>query len=124
MIRNASLDPSRVPGAATPAEVVGRVATRDIRANTPIPREALQQEGKLAIRVPVGMRAISIDTTAEIAVASSVRATGSMSRWSIPARMRLQARVATAAAGLPRCCRWCRCWRWAKSSSVLRSRTG
>lgn len=73
MIRNASLDPSRVPGAATPAEVVGRVATRDIRANTPIPREALQQEGKLAIRVPVGMRAISIDTTAEIAVAGLVR---------------------------------------------------
>ncbi|WP_232495838.1 Flp pilus assembly protein CpaB [Novosphingobium kaempferiae] len=73
MIRNTAFDPSRFPGAATPAEVVGRVATRDIKANTLIPREALQQEGKLAIRVPVGMRAISIDTTAEIAVAGLVR---------------------------------------------------
>ncbi|MEE4451577.1 Flp pilus assembly protein CpaB [Novosphingobium resinovorum] len=73
MIRNAAYDPARFPGAATPAEVIGRVATRDIGANTLIPREALQQEGKLAIRVPVGMRAISIDTTAEIAVAGLVR---------------------------------------------------
>jgi pilus assembly protein CpaB len=73
MIRNAVYDPARVPTAATPAEVIGRVATRDIAANTLIPREALQQESKLAIRVPVGMRAISIDTTAEIAVAGLVR---------------------------------------------------
>ncbi|HUD27956.1 MAG TPA: Flp pilus assembly protein CpaB [Novosphingobium sp.] len=73
MIRNAAFDPARVPGAATPAEVIGRVATRDIAANTVIPREALEQESKLAIRVPVGMRAISIDTTAEIAVAGLVR---------------------------------------------------
>lgn len=73
MIRNAAYDPGKVPAAATPAEVIGRVATRDIAANTLIPRDALEQETKLAIRVPVGMRAISIDTTAEIAVAGLVR---------------------------------------------------
>nr|WP_159979587.1 MULTISPECIES: Flp pilus assembly protein CpaB [unclassified Novosphingobium] len=73
MIRNTAFDPVKFPAAATPAEVIGRVATRDIAANTLIPREALQQESKLAIRVPVGMRAISIDTTAEIAVAGMVR---------------------------------------------------
>jgi len=73
MIRNTAFDPAKFPAAATPAEVIGRVATRDIGANTLIPREALQQESKLAIRVPVGMRAISIDTTAEIAVAGMVR---------------------------------------------------
>lgn len=73
MIRNTAFDPARFPGAATPAEVIGRVAVRDIPGNTLIPRAALEQEGKLAIRVPVGMRAISIDTTAEIAVAGLVR---------------------------------------------------
>lgn len=73
MIRNAVVDPGKVPGVATPAEVIGKVATRNIAANMLIPREALEQEGKLAIRVPVGMRAISIDTTAEIAVAGLVR---------------------------------------------------
>ena len=73
MIRNAAFDPVKFPTAATPAEVIGRVATRDIAANSILAREALQQESKLAIRVPVGMRAISIDTTAEIAVAGLVR---------------------------------------------------
>lgn len=73
MIRNTAFDPARFPTAATPAEVIGRVATREIAVNTLIPRGALQQESKLAIRVPVGMRAISIDTTAEIAVAGMVR---------------------------------------------------
>jgi pilus assembly protein CpaB len=73
MISNSAFDPTKFPAAATPAEVIGRVATRDIAANVLIPREALQQESKLAIRVPVGMRAISIDTTAEIAVAGMVR---------------------------------------------------
>lgn len=73
MIRNSAFDPARFPDAATPAEVIGRVATHDIAGNTLIPRDALQQEAKLAIRVPVGMRAISIDTTAEIAVSGLVR---------------------------------------------------
>lgn len=49
------------------------MATRDIPANTLIPRTLLGREANLAIRVPVGMRAISIDTTAEIAVAGLVR---------------------------------------------------
>lgn len=73
MIRNTAFDPARFPGAATPAEVIGRVATQDIAANTIIPRGGLDQTTTLAIRVPVGMRAISIDTTAEIAVAGLVR---------------------------------------------------
>lgn len=73
MIRNAVYDPGRFPGVATPAEVIGQVATRDIAPNTLIPRSALGRESKLAIRVPIGMRAFSIDTTAEIAVAGLVR---------------------------------------------------
>lgn len=73
MIRNAKSDPARYPTAATPAEILGKVATQNIPANALIPRAALGQETKLAIRVPIGMRAISIDTTAEIAVAGLVR---------------------------------------------------
>ncbi|MBY2930586.1 Flp pilus assembly protein CpaB [Sphingomonadales bacterium 56] len=73
MIRNAMADPARHPAAATPAELIGKVATRAIAAGALIPRDAIGGEEKLAIRVPVGMRAISIDTTAEIAVAGLVR---------------------------------------------------
>lgn len=73
MIRNATADPARQPGAATPAELVGKVAIRPIAAGAFIPRDAVDREAKLAIRVPMGMRAISIDTTAEIAVAGLVR---------------------------------------------------
>ncbi|WP_342803788.1 Flp pilus assembly protein CpaB [Novosphingobium album (ex Liu et al. 2023)] len=73
MVRSAPADPRRFPMAATPAEVIGKVATRDIPANTLITRTAIDQDSTLAIRVPLGMRAISIDTTAEIAVAGLVR---------------------------------------------------
>lgn len=73
MIRNATADPARHPSAATPAELIGKVATRAIAEGALIPRDAVGGEEKLAIRVPVGMRAISIDTTAEIAVAGLVR---------------------------------------------------
>ncbi|HEX7876136.1 MAG TPA: Flp pilus assembly protein CpaB [Sphingobium sp.] len=73
MIRNALADPLRHPAAATPAELIGKVATRAIPAGSLIPRDAVGGEAKLAIRVPMGMRAISIDTTAEIAVAGLVR---------------------------------------------------
>ncbi|CCA90412.1 Flp pilus assembly protein CpaB [Novosphingobium sp. PP1Y] len=73
MFRSATADPADHPNVAVPSEVVGKVATRDIRANTLIPRAALGQETKLAIRVPRGMRAVSIETTAEIAVAGLVR---------------------------------------------------
>lgn len=73
MIRNATADPARHPSTATPAELIGKVATRAIAEGTLIPRDAVGGEEKLAIRVPVGMRAISIDTTAEIAVAGLVR---------------------------------------------------
>ena len=73
MIRNMVADPGRNPQVATPAELIGKVATRTIASGSPIPRDAVGGEAKLAIRVPVGMRAISIDTTAEIAVAGLVR---------------------------------------------------
>ncbi len=73
MVRNAPSDPARHPGIALPQEVIGKVATQDIPANTLIARSMLGGEANLAIRVPVGMRAISIDTTAEIAVAGLVR---------------------------------------------------
>ncbi|UZW57202.1 Flp pilus assembly protein CpaB [Sphingobium sp. JS3065] len=73
MIRNAAGDPARYPYAATSAEVVGKVATRDIPLRALIAREAVGMESNLAIRVPMGMRAVSIDTTAEIAVAGLVR---------------------------------------------------
>lgn len=73
MIRSAPVDPARYPLVAAPVEVIGKVATRDIPAGALIPRDALDQETKLAIRVPLGMRAISIDTSAEIAVAGLLR---------------------------------------------------
>ena len=73
MIRSANADPMKFPTAISAAEILGKVATRDIPGNSLIPREAIGQETKLAIRVPMGMRAISIDTTAEIAVAGLVR---------------------------------------------------
>ncbi len=73
MFRNASSDPDEHPTVATTAEVLGKVAARDIPANTLITRDALTPETRLAIRVPVGMRAISIATTDEIAVAGLIR---------------------------------------------------
>ena len=73
MVRNASGDPARFPAIATPAEVIGKVATRRVPAGAMIDRAAIDTATKLAIRVPVGMRAMSIDTTAEIAVAGLVR---------------------------------------------------
>jgi pilus assembly protein CpaB len=73
MIGNALADPRAHPLAAAPVELIGKVATRAIAAGALIPRDAVGGEARLAIRVPVGMRAISIDTTAEIAVAGLVR---------------------------------------------------
>jgi len=73
MIRNASGEPARYPLIATAAEAIGKVATRQLDAGSMIPREALEQAARLAIRVPFGMRATSIETTAEIAVAGLVR---------------------------------------------------
>ncbi len=73
MVRNSAGDPARFPGAAMPSEVIGKVATRALPAGATIPRAAVDMATKLAIRVPVGMRAMSIDTTAEIAVAGLVR---------------------------------------------------
>lgn len=58
---------------ASPAEVIGKVALKPIAPNVPIDRTMFDAESKLAVRVPVGMRAMSIDTTAEIAVAGLIR---------------------------------------------------
>jgi len=52
---------------------MGKVALMPIPAGAPIGRSAIGSEDKLAIRVPVGMRAISINTTDEIAVAGLIR---------------------------------------------------
>ncbi|MBO9601085.1 MAG: Flp pilus assembly protein CpaB [Novosphingobium sp.] len=73
MFRSATANPAEHPGVASTLEVLGKVAARDIGANTLISRDALTPETRLAIRVPVGMRAISIDTTDEIAVAGLIR---------------------------------------------------
>lgn len=73
MIRNAAADPVKFPTAVSASEILGKVATQDIPANSLIPRGAIDRAATLAIRVPMGMRAISIDTTAEIAVAGLVQ---------------------------------------------------
>jgi len=73
MVRNTAADPTRFPNIATPPEVVGKVATQPILAGAMIARTNVDLTTKLAIRVPIGMRAMSIDTTAEIAVAGLVR---------------------------------------------------
>jgi len=73
MIRNAPGDPARHPLVATAGEVVGKVATRPLAAGAMIPREALDQAARLAIRVPFGMRAMTIETPGEIAVAGLLR---------------------------------------------------
>ncbi|WP_280117226.1 RcpC/CpaB family pilus assembly protein [Sphingobium fuliginis] len=111
MIRNAAGDPARFPYAATSAEVVGKVATREIPAGALIARDAVGMESKLAIRVPMGMRAISIDTTAEIAVAGLVRPGDRVDVQVVyPGRTPSAGRGEPGAAGRRRCCRWCRFW--------------
>ncbi|MDB5685520.1 MAG: cpaB [Rhizorhabdus sp.] len=73
LIRATPGDPLHGASIASPAEVVGKVATSEIPVGALIARSAIGSEDKLAIRVPVGMRAISIDTTDEIAVAGLIR---------------------------------------------------
>jgi pilus assembly protein CpaB len=73
LVRTAAGDIGHNPTIATPGEVIGKVAIRAIRAGTLIDRTMIDTRTKLAIRVPVGMRAMSIDTTAEIAVAGLIR---------------------------------------------------
>nr|WP_047167899.1 Flp pilus assembly protein CpaB [Sphingomonas sp. Y57] len=73
LVRNGPAPKALQASTASPAEVVGKVATQPIAAGAAIPRAAIAAEDKLALRVPVGMRAISIDTTSEIAVAGLVR---------------------------------------------------
>ncbi|MFD2498395.1 Flp pilus assembly protein CpaB [Rhizorhabdus histidinilytica] len=73
LVRNGPAPKALQAATASPAEVIGKVATRPIAAGAAIPRTAIAAEDKLALRVPVGMRAISIDTTSEIAVAGLVR---------------------------------------------------
>lgn len=73
MIRTSPGDPVRNASIASPVEVQGKVAITPIPAGALIARSAVGFEDKLAIRVPVGMRAIAIDTTDEIAVAGLIR---------------------------------------------------
>ena len=73
MVRSAPGDPVRFPSIATPGEAIGKVATRALAAGALIPRDAIDLTTKLAIRVPLGMRAMSIETTAEIAVSGLLR---------------------------------------------------
>lgn len=73
LVRTAVGDVARNPTVATPSEAIGKVATRAIPAGHLIERTMIDARTKLAIRVPVGMRAMSIDTTAEIAVAGLIR---------------------------------------------------
>ena len=73
MVRSVAADAVHHPMAAAPVEVIDRVAATNIPANALIARTALAQESTLAVRVPVGMRAISLDTSAEIAVAGLLR---------------------------------------------------
>ena len=73
LIRTSAGSPARFGMIATPAEAIGKVATQPIPAGALIQRTMIDSGTKLAIRVPVGMRAMSIDTTAEIAVAGLVR---------------------------------------------------
>lgn len=73
LVRSGPVRAALQAATASPGEVVGKVATTAIAAGTPIARTAIGNEDKLALRVPVGMRAISIDTTSEIAVAGLIR---------------------------------------------------
>jgi len=73
LIRNGPAPRSLQATAAAPTEIIGKVATRPIAAGAAIPRDAIGASDKLALRVPVGMRAISLDTTSEIAVAGLIR---------------------------------------------------
>lgn len=73
MVKTAPGDPAGDASIASPSEVAGKVALAPIPAGAPIGRSALGSEDKLAIRVPIGMRAISINTTDEIAVAGLIR---------------------------------------------------
>ncbi|ODS92267.1 MAG: Flp pilus assembly protein CpaB [Erythrobacter sp. SCN 62-14] len=73
MIVNLPFNPSLHQVVATPQEIIGKVAIRDIAANTAIAREWVDIDSNLAMRVPIGKRAVSIETNSEIAVAGLIR---------------------------------------------------
>jgi pilus assembly protein CpaB len=73
MVVNVPFDPARHATIATPSELVGKVAIREIPANALVSRTWVDLKSNLAIRVPLGRRAVSIDTNAEIAVAGLLR---------------------------------------------------
>jgi pilus assembly protein CpaB len=72
-LRTVAGDAAHNPGIATPGEAIGKVTLRPIPAGALIDRSMLDAQTRLAVRVPVGMRAMSIDTSAEIAVAGLIR---------------------------------------------------
>ncbi len=62
------------PGMLTDTvDAIGRIASADVAAGQPIRQAMLIQASTLALRVPPGFRAISLQTTEEIAVAGLVR---------------------------------------------------
>lgn len=73
MVVNVPYDPARDASVATPAELIGKVAIRPIPANALVNRSWVDLQSNLAIRVPLGKRAVSIDTNSEIAVAGLLR---------------------------------------------------
>lgn len=73
MVLNVPFDPALHATIATPAELIGKVAIRPIPVDGLIDRSWIDLQSNLAMRVPVGKRAVSIDTNAEIAVAGLLR---------------------------------------------------
>lgn len=73
MVVNVPFDPARHGTTATPSELIGKVAIRAIPADALIDRTWVDLQSNLAMRVPEGKRAVSIDTNAEIAVAGLLR---------------------------------------------------
>lgn len=73
MVVNVPFDPARHGTIATPAELIGKVAVRSIAADALVDRSWVDLQSNLAMRVPVGKRAVSIDTNSEIAVAGLLR---------------------------------------------------
>lgn len=73
MIVNLPFDPKRHQVIATPQEIIGKVVIRDIPSGAPVSRDWVDIDSNLAMRVPLGKRAVSIETNSEIAVAGLIR---------------------------------------------------
>lgn len=72
-VRSGAVPVEAQASTASVSEAIGKVAARSLAPGAAIPRTAIGSEDKLALRVPVGKRAISLDTTSESAVAGLIR---------------------------------------------------